>query len=410
MAATEFLFRRALEAAHKALRVLKSDQVPAELRRVVRTPFPLPPPLAASLLRAIDEYPWLREKAQEAWPEIEAVGPGPEEASALLLRRPAGWTAQVTEAAAAFGSQEGRETLAGLQRQVAAGREKLAAAKEKARADKEKGEAEAARLRATIAERERALRRALETGGAGDNQRAPEEAARLAAELAGLAAERDALARDLRKARDRAAAQRRLLAVAEARVAESSRSGSWQGDPRSLAEVLDRTAAMARPPAQPPPEGEASRPTAAARLPARLRPDGKEAVAWLIKRTGAGTMIVDGYNLGFRLIGRRDPAPARERALMAASHLRRTARGPLRVVVVFDSQIEDALDEPWPGPVEVRFSGREGGADEEIAELACTVVGLRVVVSDDRAVREAGEHCGALALWSQAVAEWEGQR
>ena len=49
-------------------------------------------------------------------------------------------------------------------------------------------------------------------------------------------------------------------------------------------------------------------------------------------------------------------------------------------------------------------------ADREIAELVAELGGPRVVVSTDREVREAAEEAGALALWSEALVEWEKRR
>ena len=106
------LFRRALEAAAKALRDLDADQVPADLLRVRGRPLPLPPPLAVSLLKALDRYDWLREKALEAWPEADSATAGPERASALVLQRPSGWVARLAAAASELARREGREALA----------------------------------------------------------------------------------------------------------------------------------------------------------------------------------------------------------------------------------------------------------------------------------------------------------
>ena len=86
------------------------------------------------------------------------------------------------------------------------------------------------------------------------------------------------------------------------------------------------------------------------------------------------------------------------------------ARGALRVVVVFDSGLEAAFDEALPSTVEVRYTAEAGGGDREIAELAAELGGARVVVSTDREVREAAEVAGALALWSEALVEWEKRR
>jgi predicted RNA-binding protein with PIN domain len=404
----ERLFHRALEAAAKALSDLKADQVPADLRRVAGRPLPLPPPLAASLLKGIDRYEWLREKAVEAWPEADPKAAGPDRGSALLLLRPPGWTAQVAGLAAGLGGEEARSAGGDLQRRLEAAKAEAEEWKRRARAEKQKARREASEARQALAG-ERALRQALQAAPARAESAREEAVERLAAEVGERTAERDAFRRETRRLRQELAEQRRGRAAAEARVAEVSGLESWGGDPLALAAHLDRTAVMARPPAP----GPGSRPAArevALRLPPRIRPDQKGAVDWLVGRAEATTLIVDGYNAAFQIVGSRDPGAGRERLLATLDRLRRVARGALRVVVIFDSGLETALDEALPEPVEIRYTAEAGGADREIAELAAGLEGARVVVSSDREVREAAEQAGALALWSEALVEWEKRR
>ena len=80
------------------------------------------------------------------------------------------------------------------------------------------------------------------------------------------------------------------------------------------------------------------------------------------------------------------------------------------MVVVFDSGLETAFDEVLPATVEARYTAEAGGGDREIAELVAELGGPRVVMSTDREVREAAEEAGALALWSEALVEWEKRR
>ncbi len=399
------LFRRALEAAAKALRDLKADQVPADLRRVAGRPFPLPPPLAASLLKGIDRYDWLREKAGEAWPEADAKAAGPDQASALLLLRPPGWTARVAALAAGLGGEEARSAGEDLGRRLQAAEGEAEEWKRRARAEKQKGRREAREARELLGG-ERAARQALQAAPARVEAAREEAVEGLTAEVGERTDERDAARRENRRLRQALADQRRGRAAAEAQLAEASGSESWGGDPLDLAAHLDRTAVMARPPApgsHPLPSGDDG---ATLRLPPPVRPDQKEAIDWLVKRSEATALIVDGYNAAFQIIGARDPAGGRERMLMVLDRLRRVARGAVRVVVVFDSGLEAALDEVLPGPVEVRYTTGAGGADREIAELAAGLGGARVVVSSDREVREAAEAAGALALWSEALSDW----
>ncbi|HUU61261.1 MAG TPA: NYN domain-containing protein [Acidimicrobiia bacterium] len=404
----EHLFRRALEAAAKALRDLKANQIPADLRRVARRPWPLPPPLAVSLLKGIDRYDWLREKALEAWSEADGKATGPDQASALLLLRPPGWTGQVAALAADLGGDEARSTGEDLERHLQAAQAEAGEWKRRARAETQKARREAREARDVLAE-ERALRQALQAAPAREKAARDEAAERLSAQVAGATAERDAARRESRRLRQEVAAQRRGRAAAEAQVAEAGGKESWEGDPVGLAAYLDRTAVMARPPAP----GHDPRATAeppALRLPRGIRPDQKEAVDWLVGRTEATTLIVDGYNAAFLITGSRDPRAGRERLLGTVDRLRRVARGALRVVVVFDSGLEAAFDEVLPATVEVRYTAEAGGGDREIAELVAELGGARVVVSTDREVREAAEGAGALALWSEALVEWEKRR
>jgi hypothetical protein len=146
------------------------------------------------------------------------------------------------------------------------------------------------------------------------------------------------------------------------------------------------------------------------RLPEGVRPDQKEAIDWLVARGEATAVIVDGYNAAFKLTPSRDPPAARRRLLLALDRLTQVARGTLRVLVVFDSRLGPAAEVPAPGPVEVRFTAEEGGADDEIAGLVAALGGARVVVSSDRAVREAADAAAALALWSEALRDWTRRR
>lgn len=404
----EHLFRRALEAAARALRDLKANQIPADLRRVVRRPLPLPPPLAISLLKGIDRYDWLREKALEAWPEADVKAAGPDQASALLLLRPPGWTAQVATLAADLGGDEAHSAGKDLERRLQASQAEAGEWKRRARAEAQKARREVRETRDLLAE-ERALRQALESAPAREEAARDDAAERLSAQVAEGTAERDAARRESRRLRQELAAQSRARAAAEAQLAESGGKESWEDDPLGLAAHLDRTAVMARPPAlRHGPRATAGPSTL--RLPRGIRPDQKEAVDWLAGRTEARTLIVDGYNAAFLITGSRDPRAGRARLLATLKRLRRVARGALRVVVVFDSGLETAFDELLPAMVEARYTAEAGGGDREIAELVAELGGPRVVMSTDREVREAAEEAGALALWSEALVEWEKRR
>lgn len=181
-------------------------------------------------------------------------------------------------------------------------------------------------------------------------------------------------------------------------------------DPLELARLLDETVLAARP--TPRVGGQAAEaPAGPLRLPPGLVPDGVAAVDWLLEGHVPAVLIVDGYNLAFAL-GEAPGRPAsREEVGWALGRLRRRARAPLRVVVVYDSSLPGGPGvDTGPGGIEVRFTEEGGSADEEIVALAGRVRGPVVVVSDDRRVREEAEAAGALGLWSKGLAAWISER
>lgn len=113
------------------------------------------------------------------------------------------------------------------------------------------------------------------------------------------------------------------------------------------------------------------------------------------------TLVVDGYNVAYQLDESRYSTPElREQVRDGLSRLRRLAKGPLPVVLVFDSK-EDVAK--IPGPVETRFVPV---ADDEVVRLAAELSGDVIVISTDREVRERAEYNGAIALWSDALVAW----
>ena len=402
------LFRRALEAAAKALRDLDTDQVPADLRRVAGRPLPLPPPLAVSLVKGLDRYDWLREKALEAWPEADAKAAGPDQASALLLQRPPGWVSRLIALAAGAGGEEARGAGDDLARRLAVVEAEAEEWKRRARAEKEAGAKARQEAEAALAE-ERAARKAVQATAARADAALEAEVQRWRAAWEEAGAERDAAREEGRRTRESLAEERRKRAEAEAALAEGSGTAGWAADPLSMAAHLDWAAGMARLPGRDD-DPETATGGAALRLPEGMRPDEKAAVEWLVQRADATTVIVDGYNAAFKLASARDPASARRRLLMILDRLQQVSRGPMRVLAVFDSRIGPAPEPAAPGPVEVRFTDGEGRADEDIAILARAIGGARVVVSSDRAVREASEAAGAMTLWSEALRDWSRRR
>jgi len=404
----ERLCRRALEAAAKALRDLDADQVPADLRRVAGRPLPLPPPLALSLLKGIDRYEWLREKALEAWPDADVKAAGPDQASALLLLRPPGWVARLLALAAGAGGDESREAEDELAGRLAAAEAEAAEWKKRARAEREAGLLAQRAAEAALAE-ERAARKAVQATSARADGVLEAEAGRWRAAWQEAGAERDAARGELRRLREGLAEEKRRRAAAEAALAEGVGTTRWADDPLSMAAHLDWTAGVARLPGAATAETGGG-PEDLLRLPEGVRPDRREAVGWLVARTEATAVLVDGYNAAFKLAAKTDPAAARHRLLMVLARLQQVARGPMRVLAVFDSGLGPVAEAPTAGPVEVRFTAGEGGADEEIVRLAAGLAGARVVVSSDRAVREASESAGVVSLWSEALRDWSRRR
>ncbi|MEE9228465.1 MAG: NYN domain-containing protein, partial [Acidimicrobiia bacterium] len=132
----------------------------------------------------------------------------------------------------------------------------------------------------------------------------------------------------------------------------------------------------------------------------------RNAVEWLLRQPQPFTMVVDGYNVAFQLVGESTRA-ARDRVNEELSRLRLRTMTPTQVTVVYDSSVNSEVETaPGPGGIRVRFT-REGHiADEEIAEIVSTLDGPVVVVSSDREVREGTAELGAVVLWSEALVEW----
>lgn len=402
------LYRRALEAARDALARMEPDRVPQPLQVVARGE--LTPPRQIRLLEAIDEHTWLREKALEQWSDAgKALEGGAEEASALLLVRPPGWELRLAE----FGWKAG--AAAGV-RQAEGADQKRAASEE--RAVVMKRELTAARKKLADAEaRERALRReagapvraerkgeeALKAEILAVQQRAAKDGDRLRAEIAALVDAND----QARTALDR---ERRLRREAEERIEPPEILPGLGMAGLELARRLDlmEMAAGVGDRGEPP-HGVATHPVEAPpSLPAGVGPEEAEAVAAVLSHRPRIHLVLDGYNLGFALIedGTEPDLPLMRRRVELVARRLQSAAGRRHVTIVFDSPSEASEHEAVPG-VTIRFTEPGVTADEEIVAMAAPGV---VVVSNDRAVREAAAERGALTLYSTAVANWERER
>lgn len=386
----------AIEAARRALRDIDEDDIPASLKRVAASSARrLPPPLARSLVRRLDELEWLREKAIEAWPDVDESSPD-EAASLAFLRRGPGWQQVVEAGVAVARSEDLRREVEQLRREAEELRGRLAIETERTRHAK----AEADAAQALAADRSRRLRDAVRSARSEERRRGAEVRSsreRLAGRVADL--ETQLAEADLRLD----IAKRDLLRTrraSEAPAPTTSTADVWTArDPVDFARLLDDVARAATP-AVVEAETAADRSTTW-ELPAGVRPDSAEAVRWLLDREEPYTVLIDGYNVA------RQPAEplARDQVNLMAARWKRLAAAPVRMVVVYDSRIErEARTGSGPGGVEVRFTAQGQSADAEIVDLAGATAGPVVVVTSDRQVRE--DAAATLSLWSEALLDW----
>ncbi len=404
------LLKPALDAARAALRDLDADQIPNGLRRVVAYGGgSLPPPHARSLLKGLEQYEWLREKAAEVLDGVAEDG-GRGEASFLYLGRSDGWALRLAEIAGSEGAKAGSSAD-----RVAAGKEQALAARLEATKSRmreiERGS------RATVSGLERQIadltaERKSESAAEARGDREAREAIATAGEAAArYRRERDEARKAAGEVRQDLHEERSLRRKAEKAAAGIEQTGSWVGDdPEAMANRLDHTAQMARPPAATPAPPGAAFHAAPPALPAGVAPDGAGAIDWLLGVDEPVTVVVDGYNVGYLLCDERNPGTARKRMEPVLKRLEKMGAGLLKVIVIYDSTLGPAEMMPTPGPLEVRFSEANHTADEAIIALVGDLDGTVVVISGDREVREEAESSGAIPLWSRALVSWEGRR
>lgn len=386
----------AITAARKVLRDLDDDQLPASLRPVAASAArKLPPPLANALVRDLDRYEWLRERAVEHWPGI--AEPSDEDAaSAAFLLRPEGWEKTLDTMATGRSEQDLAQHIDRLSKRVRELEYQLGVEKErveKARGDKADAERRARRESSEITARVQEATKA-------------ERVSRIAAEsrLKELRRTLDEARSDLAESDDKISFLKEELLRARRSTTEAPSPASpdvWAStDPVALASMLDQIASAATVQAIPEPQQDAGVPSELA-LPAGIRPDDPAAVDWLLDQPEPFTMIVDGYNLAHQWTPQLSRADLNHRL----ARLRRLANAPVRLQVIYDSGLTGGGQSgPGPGGIDVRFTDEGAIADEEIMERAASLSGNVVVVSSDREVREGSP--SALCLWSQAVREW----
>jgi hypothetical protein len=394
---------RAIEAARRALRDLDDDQVPADLRRVAAHSGALPPPLAAALLKGLDRYEWLRERALEAWPDADAEAPGPDAAAAAYLRRDPGWVGAVLGSFSRWAADDLRAETAVRSGALSEAQRRLEDCRRRMRDLRADSERRIRDLERRLEEARKA-RRSLQAGRAREDAGMEASLVSMRGQLAEQESQLGAAGRSITELREELRRERRLRAEAEAAAAElSARGGLSAGGADELAGRLDELAILARPPTIAP--GPAAETAAGFRLPAEVLPDAAEAVEWLVSEAPPVTVLIDGYNAGFLLTGATDPAAARARLELDLSRLVTVASGRLAAVVVYDSAIDRAEKRSRRGGVEALFTAGRS-ADDVLVELAADLAGRRVVVSNDREVRERAERAGAVALWSAALRAW----
>ena len=399
------LLTPALKAGRAALLRLDEDEVPAKLRKVsAYQGGRLPAPLVRSLLTFLDEEAWLREKAQDELGAYEPDSTGPRRASGLFLHRPSGWEFELgrsvggsLQAAAERRVGELESLVGDVEAREAEAKQRLTEVQAQLDEAHVSSEKEIESVRIQLRQLREGDRRELEI---------------LEKKIAELEAEKqsdeDALAElgqmvDSLKGRlHRAEAQR---ASAEQRI-QSGAGQAWAaGDPVALARHLDMLIRTV----EADPELVAFLEPVADReflLPPGARPDERNAVEWLLRQPQPFTMIVDGYNVAFQLVGDSTRA-ARDRVNEELSRLRLRTMTPTQVTVVYDSSINSEVETaPGPGGIRVRFTRTGHIADEEIAEMVSALDGPVVVVSSDREVREGTAELGAVVLWSEALIEW----
>ncbi|MDH5371379.1 MAG: NYN domain-containing protein [Acidimicrobiia bacterium] len=391
------LLEPALEATRRVLRDLEPEEIPAALLKVARASGRrLPPPYARSLVAELDGNDWLRDKATDAMVDADPDSDDSRLAAAgLFLHRPEDWEARLAALLADHEEVEAGSEVAALQQTVARMKAAAEAAKEKERKART----------ALVDARTQAEKKIKEARAAAEAARsaAAEPSADLAKARQDSAAQIDRIKADLIEADGRIDSLKSMLLKArrmERGGVDDPGPSVWRtGDPLDMAKMLDNLMVAMRPSSTD--AGFAGESAAALEVPDGIRPDQADAIRWMLHQERPVTLVVDGYNVSFQLDESRFSTPElRDQVREGLTRLRRLAKGPLPVVLVFDSSAEEAT---FPGPIETRFVR---SADDEIVRLAAGLPGDVIVVSTDREVRERAELNGAIALWSDALVAW----
>ncbi len=390
------LLAPAVAAARRALDELDASEVPAKLRRVaVSSARRLPAPLLRSLLQELDGSEWLRSRTLE---HLEAGDDPPSRASQLFLERPAGWEGQMAGLCEEILARQERRSEERYRAEITRLQEELAETTEALRRAREE-------MRTRVAEVEEAARRATEDRLRRSRRRVDElagEVSRLRAELARSEEERARLEEELMASDRQMVGLRERLRRRHRRGDDEPAGYGWsRTDPFELARDLDRLVASLE-------VGVVGRGVHAespkvSALPGGVRPDEAAAIEWVRRWAGPLVLLVDGHNVAFEMADGSPDEGIRRKLEAYLRRLWRTAEGPLRVVLFYDSShAPDVVTTPG---VEIRYVP---DADDALVEAVEGAAVPTVVVSSDREVRERTEAAGAITLWATALTEWIG--
>lgn len=383
-----------LEAARAELSEMDQAEIPRGLSKVAqKTGGRLPPPLARSLLEALEDE-WFRDRVAKRLDDDATP------VSLAFLRREDGWWQVVANRIAEIHGASSAAEIASLQNELSEANSFAEEAERRTRAAQEA--ADSAELEAQRRATESARRTEERIG----SER--EELARLRAEVEALRTAEAELMEDRAELAAQLAGLRKRLGGAKRQ--ENSPPSAPAGlpvDPVAAAReldmqraILERRVALAEP--SPPTRSDRE---SHVELPPGVPPDRPDALEWVLARPTPVTVIVDGYNVAHRL----DPATAtlgvtRRRINQGLQRLRRQSAASHRMIVVYDSAMAGSRgDAEGPAGVEVRFAEAGRLADDEVIDLAGSLSGPVVVVSSDREVREGSVGHGAIGLWAEAL-------
>ncbi|MEX2653752.1 MAG: hypothetical protein WD532_01845 [Acidimicrobiia bacterium] len=379
------LLEPAYTAAHRALKRLADDDVPASLRRVraASKGKGWSKPILKTLVTHLEQE-WLRDLA------VTELGDSPaDDPSRIFLTRADGWDEKLDAMCAEQAERRQQREM----EKAASERQKLEALNEELTRRLRHSEAQLHDLGSRLESDERldSLRKRLEETS--------RSVTRLEAVISQKDDEIERLARDLAEADDRIGVLRTRSArdSEAARRADAGPRAFGRGNPIDTARMLDELVETLRPR---PGEVHAPVQQAPLALPPGVRPDSPEAIEWIRSIDRKILLLVDGHNVAHDF----SPDPGRldrDRIVSEVARLKRLADGPISAVVFFDSAHEPERYQTFG--VAVRYVP---DADAAIDDAAAAADVDCVVISTDREVRaRVGTH-GALALWGTGFSSW----